>query len=90
MNDEEYFKIRDTKKNLNKLGHTDSNPIKAIRKLCLNECMCGSSKEVRLCPSVNCPLFPFRLGNNPLRKQVSEERRAELSEMAKKNFNKGE
>lgn len=86
--DEEFIKKRHTKEYLNKMGHTDSNPIKAIRNHCLNECMCGSSKEVKLCPSVNCALFPFRLGNNPLRKQVSEERRKELSEMAKRNFNK--
>lgn len=39
-------------------------PIKAIRIYCL-DCCCDSWREVRLCPSVNCSLYPFRLGRNP-------------------------
>ena len=41
-------------------------PLKAIRKKCL-ECCCGQYKEVRLCPSKDCSLYPFRFGNNPIR-----------------------
>ena len=41
-------------------------PLKAIRKKCL-ECCCGQYKEVRLCPSKDCSLYPFRFGNNPNR-----------------------
>lgn len=41
-------------------------PLKAIRKKCL-ECCCGQYKEVRLCPSRDCPLYPFRFGRNPNR-----------------------
>ncbi len=40
---------------------TQLTPLKAIREHCL--CCCGdSSLEVRLCPSVKCPLYPARLG----------------------------
>ncbi|MBU0478762.1 hypothetical protein KKC91_09385 [bacterium] len=44
-------------------------PIKAIRKKCL-DCMCNQSKEVKLCTSPNCPLYPYRLGKNPARKGI--------------------
>ena len=44
-------------------------PLKAIRAKCL-ECACGHPKEVRLCPSNNCPLYQFRMGNNPNRTGV--------------------
>ena len=39
-------------------------PIKAIRAKCL-DCCCDSSKEVRLCPSPKCPLYPYRFGHRP-------------------------
>tara|TARA_Y100001980_G_C14546228_1_gene326191 strand:+ start:1836 stop:2033 length:198 start_codon:yes stop_codon:yes gene_type:complete len=39
-------------------------PIKAIRKKCV-DCCCGSKKDVRLCPVINCPLYPYRFGKRP-------------------------
>lgn len=39
-------------------------PIKAIRAKCL-DCVAGQVVEVRLCPSSDCPLYPFRMGHNP-------------------------
>ena len=39
-------------------------PMKAIRAKCL-DCCCGVQKEVRLCPSENCPLRPYRFGHRP-------------------------
>lgn len=39
----------------------------AIRQKCL-ECSAGSTKEVRLCPIINCALWRFRLG-----KEVQDE-----------------
>ena len=38
-------------------------PVKAIRAFCLS-CV-GTSNEVKLCVSKNCPLFPYRLGHRP-------------------------
>jgi len=38
--------------------------------------MCDQANEVRLCPSSECPLYPFRLGKNPNRKpQYTEEQK---------------
>ena len=46
---------------MNKLIDT---PIKAMRKKCL-DCTAGSLKEVRLCPVVECALYPYRFGKRP-------------------------
>lgn len=39
-------------------------PMKSIRAKCL-DCCGGVSKEVRLCTSEKCPLFPYRFGKRP-------------------------
>ncbi|SVE37340.1 uncharacterized protein METZ01_LOCUS490194 [marine metagenome] len=39
-------------------------PIKAMRAKCL-DCCCGSPKEVRLCPVIECALYPYRFGRRP-------------------------
>lgn len=39
-------------------------PIKAIRLRCL-DCCCHQRCEVRLCPSRDCSLWPYRLGRRP-------------------------
>ena len=39
-------------------------PIKAIRKKCL-DCTCNQPKEIRLCPIIDCPLYPYRMGRRP-------------------------
>jgi len=41
-------------------------PLKSIRAYCL-WCCCGSSPEVRICPSEKCALWPYRHGHNPKR-----------------------
>lgn len=38
-------------------------PVESIRTKCLD--CCGCCKEVRLCPSKNCPLHILRMGKNP-------------------------
>jgi len=45
------------------------SPLKSIRAKC-TDCMCGQLAEVRLCPSENCPLWPYRMGHNPNRKGI--------------------
>lgn len=40
-------------------------PIKSIRAKCL-DCCCGSAQEVRLCPSEDCALWPYRMGKRPV------------------------
>ncbi len=39
-------------------------PIKTIRAKCL-DCSCGQPKEIRLCPVIKCPLWPYRMGKRP-------------------------
>ena len=51
-------------------------PIRAIRAKCI-ECYCGQLKEIRLCPSINCPIYPYRLGHRP---KVIGENEANLDE----------
>ncbi len=54
-------------------------PIKSIRAKCL-DCCCNQPSEVRLCPSVNCPLWPFRMGKRPKTRHEAEvDETAELS-----------
>ena len=54
-------------------GHKPMSAQKALRARCL-DCCVGSANEVRLCPAVSCPAWPFRLGSNPWRPPVSEAR----------------
>jgi hypothetical protein len=46
-------------------------PLKSIRLKCL-DCCVGSSYEVKLCTSVKCALFPYRLGKRPTRQECPE------------------
>jgi hypothetical protein len=61
--------------NLRALGHQPMPVLKAIRVKCL-DCSGGMQSEVRDCLVRNCALYPFRMGSNPWRAPVSEERRA--------------
>lgn len=44
-------------------------PLKAIRQNCI-DCSAGSLKDVRDCIITNCPLYPYRMGKNPSRKNI--------------------
>ena len=58
-----------------------TNPVKVIRAKCL-DCCYDQPKEVELCQSPDCPLYPFRFGKNPYRakRELSEEQKAKQSE----------
>ena len=62
----------------------NTNVLRAIRLKCL-DCSTYNINEIKECPVKNCPLFPFRNGNNPFRKkkELSEEERNKLSERMK-------
>lgn len=60
-----------------------SNPLKAIKEKCLNDCCAGMRDEVVNCLCTKCPLYEFRLGKNPYRKPMSEEKREKMRERAK-------
>jgi hypothetical protein len=59
---------------LEALGHQHKSPLQALREHCL-DCCAGSAHEVRLCVSVGCPAWPFRLGRNPYRAPPSDAQR---------------
>ena len=60
------------------------SPIRAIRKKCL-DCSGGSSNEVSCCTVTSCPLYAFRSGRNPYRKQrvmTEEQKQAAVARLA--------
>ena len=63
-----------TPADLNAIGHEAMSPGKALRLRCL-DCSGGAAPEVRACTATRCPAWPFRMGANPWRAPVSEERR---------------
>ncbi len=66
-------------------------PLGAIRAKCLDCCL-FSATEVRLCPSVSCPLWVFRFGRNPLHRSctaATPELRA-IREVCKEQWTPGE
>ena len=63
------------------LGHNPMSPLKALRLRCI-DCYGGCLKSVRGCTSKDCPSWPFRMGRNPWRAPVSEERRQLGRELA--------
>jgi hypothetical protein len=50
------------------LNFRAQNPLNAIRAKCL-DCCCGNAAEVRKCVSIDCALWPYRMGTNPFRKK---------------------
>jgi hypothetical protein len=58
--------------------HEPMPVLKAIRAKCI-DCCRGAVSEVAKCTAINCPLWPFRMGANPWRAPVSEERRAAMA-----------
>jgi hypothetical protein len=63
-----------TQDELKAAGHEPMAPLQAPRARCL-DCCGYQEKEVALCPAVDCPSWPFRMGTDPWRKSASEARR---------------
>ena len=63
-----------TRDELSEAGHQAVSPLQAIRARCL-DCCAGQVNEVAVCPVVECPAWPFRMGTNPWRLPVSDARR---------------
>ena len=63
-----------TQDELKEMGHEPMSPLQAIRAHCL-DCCVYQENEVALCPAVDCPSWPFRMGTDPWRKPASEPRR---------------
>lgn len=60
------------------------SPVKAIRKFCM-ECVGGNRNYIRECECAHCPLWPFRMGNNPFieRNLTDEQKKASLERLKK-------
>jgi hypothetical protein len=63
-----------TPEELRGAGHKPTSPLQALQARCL-DCCAGQANEVALCPVVECPAWPFRMGANPWRRPASEGRR---------------
>jgi len=63
-----------TRDELRAAGHEPRSPLQALRTRCL-DCCGHQEKEVALCPAVDCPSWPFRMGTDPWRKPASAARR---------------
>ena len=75
---------------MNRNTHT---PLRSIREKCL-DCCCGSAREVKLCPSQECSLYPFRFGHNPARAGIggkgnNSEKPDSIVESEQKTENRG-
>ena len=46
------------------MSTTKTDLLKTIRQKCL-DCVCFQPREVELCPSEHCALWPFRMGKDP-------------------------
>lgn len=68
-----------------------TNPVKAIRAYCL-DCAGDSPNEVKLCPCVDCALYPFRFGKNPYRKKriLTDEQKEKLVQGLSNHRNKSD
>jgi len=44
--------------------------LKAIRLKCM-ECSCDNAAEVKLCPVISCPLWPYRSGRKPDKEEAA-------------------
>jgi len=60
-------------------GHHKRPLLRVIRANCI-ECAGNNEAEVRRCRMVACPMWPYRMGTNPLqRRTLTDEQRAELA-----------
>ena len=48
------------------MSTTKKELLKMIRQKCL-DCVCFQAKEVELCPSKQCALWPFRFAKDPFK-----------------------
>ncbi len=55
------------KATLQAAGHEPGSLLHIIREKCL-DCCVGQAAEVRRCTATGCPLWPYRLGQNPFLK----------------------
>jgi len=60
------------------MSATKSDLLKTIRAKCL-DCTCDQIQEVKLCPAEDCPLWKYRMGKDPDKRQLSEVQKKNLA-----------
>ena len=70
---------------MNAMSTTKSDLLKIIRRKCL-DCVCFQPREVVLCPTERCALWPYRMGKDPYKtpRQMSDAQRKVLAEARQK------
>lgn len=62
------------------MSPTKAALLKTIHQKCM-DCSAYQPKEIELCPSDDCPLYPFRMGKDPFKtaRPLSEAQKAALT-----------
>lgn len=54
---------------LHALGHISNSVLEAVQAKCI-DCCGGERSEARKCVAIECTLWPFRMGTNPLSRRI--------------------
>jgi len=67
------------------MSTTKTELLKVIRRKCM-DCVCFQAKEVDLCPSEHCALWPYRFAKDPYKtpRQMTEAQREALASAREK------
>ena len=62
------------------MSTTKASLLKTIHQKCM-DCSAYQPKEIELCPSDDCPLYPFRMGKDPFKtgREISDAQRENLA-----------
>ena len=67
------------------MSTTKSDLLKIIRRKCL-DCVCYQPREIELCPTERCALWPYRMGKDPYKtpRQMSDAQKESLAKARQK------
>ena len=67
------------------MSTTKSDLLKIIRRKCL-DCVCYQPREIELCPTECCALWPYRMGKDPYKtpRQMSDAQKESLAKARQK------
>ena len=76
----------ETYSNRGKIIPLHKNPIKVMRQFCW-ECMGWNINDIEGCTAPDCPLYPWRKGKNPYRKEKTAKQLSASKRNVKKMLN---
>ncbi len=56
-------------------------PMLRIIRLKCADCTCWQENEIKLCPADDCILWPFRMGKNPIKREMSEKQKEAVKKL---------